>query len=82
MALKGQGLFGVATSKAIGCHARRNRQKRRIKAAWQEIGASRQLDWICVVKPSIVEASFEEIVAELKGLASQLEVLADEGDSE
>lgn len=82
MALEGQGLFGVATSKAIGCHARRNRQKRRIKAAWQEIVASPQLDWICVVKPSIVEAPFAEIVDELRGLAAQLDVLAAKGDEE
>lgn len=82
MALEGQGLFGIATSKAIGCHARRNRQKRRVRAAWQMVKASAEKDWICVVKPSIEEASFEEIVAELRRLAAQMEVLADKGDEE
>lgn len=80
MALKGQGLFGVAASKAIGCHARRNRQKRRIKAAWQTLNQSCELDWICVAKPSIVDAPFDEIVAELRILAVELEAKSAEED--
>lgn len=77
MALPGQGLFGVAASKALGCHARRKRQKRRIIAAWPSLLPSAKLDWICLARPSIYGKSHEELVAEMLRLKNEIEEFAE-----
>ena len=78
MALPGQGLFGVAASKALGCHAWRKRQKRRIKAIWPSLQSSEKLDWICLARPSIVTKSHEELAEEMLRLKNEIEDFAKE----
>ncbi len=76
MALPGQGLFGVTASKAIGCHARRKRHKRRIKAVWPALQPSPFLDCICLARPSILTKSHEELVEEMTRLKNEVEEFA------
>lgn len=73
-ALQGTGLVGVATSKTIGCHARRNRQKRRIVAVLQETaGIWDGLDLVVTVKPATEQATPQEIEDELKNLVTEMQ---------
>ncbi|MCW5940551.1 MAG: ribonuclease P protein component [Fimbriimonadaceae bacterium] len=69
----GTGQIGVATSRAIGCHARRNRQKRRALAAFaefkQEISG---IDVVLLVKARAAGASWNALVTELQGLLSEV----------
>jgi ribonuclease P protein component len=78
MALPGQGLLGVAASKALGCHAWRKRQKRRIKAVWPSLLPSKKLDWICLARPSIYSKTHEELVEEMLRLKNEIEDFAKE----
>lgn len=76
MALPGQGLLGVAASKALGCHARRKRQKRRIKAIWPSLEPSQHLDWICLARPSIYSKTHEQLLEEMVRLKAEIEDFA------
>ncbi len=63
VALPGSGKVGIATSKSIGCHAQRNKIKRRVKVIVQFHQAilSNSFDWVFVVKKSASELSFDQL---------------------
>lgn len=73
-ALPGDGKIGVATAKSLGCHARRNKEKRRAVAALRNIGeqAWQGMDVVVTVKPAIYGAKANEIEEELKNLVTEL----------
>lgn len=68
--LPGEGRLGIATAKKIGCHARRNRARCRVREAIRslEIASSLNLDWIVTVSPSGANAGMEELKAEVRVL--------------
>ena len=70
--MPGTGLFGIATAKAIGCHAWRNRQKRRIRAASQSLTGRENFDLVISVKAKAREAKFQDIQAEIEKLTDHL----------
>lgn len=73
-ALPGEGAVGVGTSKKIGCHARRNRVKRRIREAARSLH-SRLEEWdsVVIAKASAAEAGLEELKDEFSELIDELE---------
>lgn len=70
--LPGQGHVGFATAKKIGCHARRNRQKRRAREA---LNASDfpivGLDIAVLVRDGADAVGFDELTEELKRLLEE-----------
>ena len=70
--LPGTGLVGVATTKRIGCHARRNRQKRRAREAVNATGLGFvDLDMAVLVRETADKTSFDELTEELKRLLEE-----------
>lgn len=65
---------GFATTRKIGCHARRNRQKRRAKSAWDlaKLVNRFDLDFVILVNSSAPQQSFEILQAELEQLHEEL----------
>ncbi|MBC8065111.1 MAG: ribonuclease P protein component [Chlorobia bacterium] len=65
---KGEGRVGVATSKKIGCHARRNWVKRRIRESIYSFESSLRtdLDYIVIATPNVLTMDFVAIREELK----------------
>jgi ribonuclease P protein component len=61
--LPGEGLVGIATPRSLGCIARRNRQKRRLREAFRASGPPPGFDFVLVARASIAKASFSEIQA-------------------
>jgi ribonuclease P protein component len=72
-ALPGDGKIGFATPKKLGCHARRNRQRRRLQAAIREIDRSKYppLDLIVIASSGIGSVGMRELVEELEGVLRQ-----------
>ena len=72
-ALPGTGQIGIAVSKSIGSHARRNRQRRRVRAALAEFEAELQgLDVTVTVRQAAETATSGEIAAELRELIAEM----------
>ena len=70
--LPGHGEIGFATVKKIGCHARRNRQKRRAREAYNAIAPQNVgLDMAVLVRDSADKASFDELTEELGRLLEE-----------
>lgn len=73
-ALPGEGLVGVAASRKIGSHARRNRVKRRIREiARLAHGSLKGLDTVVIAKTAADGAGFEELQNEFLELIDELE---------
>ena len=69
MALPGSGLIGYSTPRAIGSLARRNRLKRRFRAAVVRCVMPEGLDMVIAISANADKADFEAIVDDLgKGL--------------
>lgn len=69
MALPGSGLIGYSTPRAVGSLARRNRLKRRFRAAVVSCVLPEGLDIVIAISAKADRAEFEAIVADLgKGL--------------
>ena len=62
------GRIGIATAKKIGCHARRNWVKRRIRESINSLEShlKPQIDYTLIASPSVVLLSFEETTAALQ----------------
>ena len=62
--------MGIATAKKIGCHARRNWVKRRIRQCLQSLDSNLRsdLDYIAIATPDVLLMSYEETCREI-GLA-------------
>lgn len=60
--------MGIATSRAIGCHARRNRQRRRIREAVRAMDATARqgLDIVISAKESVQDIRQADLIAELE----------------
>lgn len=58
---------GIATSKSIGCHAKRNRIKRKVKVIVQNHQdlVDANTDWVIVVKMAAAQAGFKQLEEEL-----------------
>lgn len=70
--LLGHGEIGFATVKKIGCHARRNRQKRRAREAYNALAQENVgLDIAVLVRESADKASFDELTEELGRLLEE-----------
>ncbi|HVT11631.1 MAG TPA: ribonuclease P protein component [Fimbriimonadaceae bacterium] len=74
-ALPGNGKLGFATTKKIGCHARRNQVRRRFQAALQEIEFTPNppLDLIVIIGMGALGVEFAEVKEELKALLKKIE---------
>ncbi len=71
--MKGTGQVGFATSKRIGCHARRNRQRRRAIAAWSHVHTlTTEWDCILVLAPNAHSATFEQLKIESLQLVQRM----------
>ncbi|GEM_PF-3171970 len=80
----GMGRAGFATSRALGCAARRNRQKRRLKEAFRlEVetrpGSAPYLDWVVMAKSEIRTTSFAELRTEVAQLAQEIQKQWEDG---
>ena len=64
---RGEGRIGIATSKKIGCHARRNWVKRRIRESIKSLESNLRpdLDYIVIATPNVSELAFPQIAQEL-----------------
>ncbi|MBS1713374.1 MAG: ribonuclease P protein component [Armatimonadetes bacterium] len=70
--LPGEGLVGFATARAIGCHARRNRAKRRARAAFNALPPlSVRADMAVLVREEAAKAEWNELVEELGRLCEE-----------
>ena len=83
MALPGEGLVGITTSKKIGNTPQRNRAKRRFREGWrkQEARVRGNLDYVLIVTPQGAGAPFGALVEELGSLLDAMSARW-EGDSE
>ncbi|MFM9872605.1 MAG: ribonuclease P protein component [Fimbriimonadaceae bacterium] len=72
--LSGSGAIGVTTSRKIGCRARRNRVRRRVREI-ARIQESRLAKWdsVIVAKASADHAKFETVCNDLGQLIDELE---------
>lgn len=71
-AIEGNGELGVTTAKKIGCNARRNREKRRLKSALQRIPQNPRLDLVLVLAPSGERVAFDRLVEDLQTVMERL----------
>lgn len=70
--MPGSGLLGFATAKAIGCNARRLRQKRRAREAWRtSLDRIHDWDFVVMVKVEAQDADFPALQAESQRLAKE-----------
>jgi len=70
--LPGEGLVGFATAKVIGCHVRRNRAKRRARAAFNALKPlSVKVDMAVLVRGEAAKADWNECVEELGRLCEE-----------
>ena len=74
-ALPGSGKIGFATAKKIGCHARRNRTKRRYQAALREIEFKPEppLDLVVIIGSGAVSVGIAEVKSEICSLLKKIE---------
>lgn len=72
--LGGTGLLGIATAKAIGNVPRRNRAKRRFRAALSEVPERIPdgLDVVIQISAKAADASYLDIVSDLRSLVSRM----------
>jgi len=70
----GAGRVGIATAKKIGCHARRNWVKRRIREGLfrLEDELKNDLDYILIASTNVVEIDLTAIVEELKDALNRM----------
>lgn len=67
--LPGVGLLGVGTARAIGCRARRNRQRRRVQSCFSNLSLpGPEWDCVAVARVAAVSASFVDLQAEVQAL--------------
>lgn len=72
--LTGTGLIGVTTSKSMGCRARRNRTKRRVREiARLQFSRFQKFDTVIVARNSAEKAPFAELECNLGELMDELE---------
>jgi ribonuclease P protein component len=71
---QGQGRIGIATSKKIGCHARRNWVKRRIRESIFNLESNLRpdLDYIVIATPNVVALEFEAVREELRDALTRM----------
>lgn len=70
--LPGTGLVGVATARSVGCHARRNRQKRRVREAVRVSAvAEPQFDMAFVAKQAVYTTDFQTLRDEVVRLTTE-----------
>ena len=79
MALPGTGLIGYSTPRSIGCLARRNRMKRRFRAAVESCGRPEGLDVIVAISASADKVEFESIQ---KDVAAGLKRISERWENE
>ena len=60
--------YGVTANRAVGGAVRRNRAKRRMRAALQEFELSPEKDLILMARPGLDEAPWSELVAAVNNL--------------
>lgn len=54
---------GVVAGKRVGNAVRRNRAKRRLRAALERVPLERDTTYVVIASPSVVDAPFEEVVS-------------------
>lgn len=70
---RGTGKLGFATAKAIGNKPRRNRARRRFRAAFdRDLRILEGLDVVIQISAAGADAPFEEIVADLRNVLNTL----------
>ncbi|MBL8087276.1 MAG: ribonuclease P protein component [Chthonomonas sp.] len=74
MSLPGSGLVGIATSKSIGCHARRNRIKRRAREVARACNLHRytQFDWVVSVGGDSLRVPLKTLCSEISAMSEKL----------
>lgn len=81
---QGIGRLGIATAKKIGCHARRNWVKRRIRESIYSLESplAPHLDYIVIATPNVVNMEFAAMAVELaEGLNRMNQRWADDLES-
>lgn len=79
-ALGGSGFFGVATSRQLGCRARRNRFRRRLReAGLATLELWSGLDLVVVAKASCEGVGLGDLVLELGELSVRARGILEEG---
>jgi ribonuclease P protein component len=67
--IPGSGLLGVGTARAIGCRARRNRQRRRVQSCFGNLGLpGTEWDCVAVARLAVVSADFAALQDEVQTL--------------
>ncbi|MBX3112715.1 MAG: ribonuclease P protein component [Fimbriimonadaceae bacterium] len=70
--LPGSGLVGVATSRSIGCHARRNRNRRRVREAVRlTTSQDPAFDMALVAKSTVDGCDFQALRDEVVRLTAE-----------
>jgi ribonuclease P protein component len=71
---RGEGRVGIATAKKIGCHARRNWVKRRIRECIFSLESELRtdLDYILIATPNVVPMEFEAICGEVRDAVNRM----------
>lgn len=73
LALPGSGAVGVAVSRQVGCHARRNRLKRQVRAAAaQSPQVWTHMDAVLQVGPRTEALDFATLTREVQRLAQEV----------
>ena len=77
----GDGRVGIATSKKIGCHARRNREKRRGREAIRALRGELKphLNYVLVILPAAESVGEASRVEDLRVLLTKVNRRWDEG---
>lgn len=58
--------MGIATAKSIGSKPRRNKAKRRVRAAFRANATSNAFDYVLVVGAKSIDAAYEKIVEDVE----------------
>ena len=71
---RGQGRVGIATAKKIGCHARRNWVKRRIRESISSLESELRtdLDYILIATPNVVSMEFTAVRDEVRDAVARM----------
>lgn len=72
MALPGTGQIGFSTPRAIGSLARRNRMKRRFRAAVVSCGLPNELDVVVAISASADKAPYKAIQSDLAAVLKRI----------
>ena len=72
IALPGIGRIGYATPRAAGCNARRNKMKRRFRAAVLEMVRPHDLDMVVAISANADRAPFSSIREDLRSVLGRM----------